>query len=324
MKIFISKVFKDKFLSEDILKKIELTSEEQADFCLKVSGWKSDTCNIKQEHNTIYWMRYLSASVRKNIRYGFCVDDRINLKPAKNFCFSRNDFCSDDRIIYLPVEFNTPHSISKNPYYWRDEPKIENIQYHNRLYWKGNIKNHETRKMIFDFYKNKDSRFIVDEFKQSIYTKPCYSNEHDNFTKELLSSDASFCLRGDRPSTHSFFDMLQYGCIPITINCMDIGWHNIMHNVEDYMLEFDLRKHTIDYIHSSIEDLLKDKERVLRMKRNCINLFEKVFKFQGPSAWGDFMVAKSIEIYKNNFDVTKIDNNLICEEYLNLKGFKKF
>jgi hypothetical protein len=307
---------------------IEFVKEKKnADLMILPSDWNSDSPVFKENSRAIYRMKYIAANNkglyrRKGCRSGFCVDDKIEVPEAKNFCFTRNDFCKNPYLIHVPVDWNIARTISKPPLYWRLKDRVDRVSYYNRVYWKGNVGNHRTRRKIFDFFQKKPNpNFCIEEFKHRIYVEPCPASEHDNYLKELSNSDMSFVLRGDRPSTHSFFDVIQCGCIPICVNAMNIGWENIMENVEDYMLLFDLSKQTVKEIQAKILEVLSDKEKVLEMKKNCIHLFETFFR-DTPSnfPWDEFRLAKCIEIYKNDFDVSKIDNKLICDEFLKLKG----
>lgn len=260
------------------------------------------------------------------IRKGFCVDDAMNLPKLTNFSFSNNDICNDPHLIQIPCPFNDPVTINQPKLYWQLEKKID-IQYTEKVFWKGNF-THESRKNVFDYYtKKNDPRFTLEEFHHKVYlNKPQQLSNTDfynEYINQIQNSDMCFNLRGDRPSTYSFFDIIEYGCIPININNMEFGWENIMNNVGDYMLNFDLRTQSMDEIHKEIITVLEDRERVLKMKQNCIKLFNTFFKYTTDDPWKEFILAKCIQIYKNNFDIEKIDNKLICTELLELKKIKE-
>ena len=333
IRVFLPQRQKDKwFSSSTILNGVVFTDKpSEADIQINTSDWNSESSCFTNHEKQIYLMSYISSGSKNNkqftrarIRHGFCVDDKIKGLPQPiNFCFSHNDFCKNPYLITVPVGFNPPNGISQKPEYWKEKQKTQNIQYHGKLYWKGNSKNHFTRKTVLEYYENRDSRFNVSDFSDSVYRAPCKAQVYENYIQKLLNADMSFCLRGDRPSTHSFFDLLQHGCIPVNINCMDLGWSNILSDVSSYMLFYDLTKQTLDEIHSDIIRILEDKDRVLKMKHNCVNLFETLFKNQTRSAWGEFLLAKCIEIHKNDYDINKISNTLISSEYLQLKGFNQ-
>ena len=106
------------------------------------------------------------------------------------------------------------------------------------------------------------------------------------------------------------------------INSMnDYGWENIFTNVDDYMLRFDLRDHNMEDIHQQVVLLLEDKERVLHMKNNIRKFHDKFFNHNNLRyGFSEFLLAKLVEIYKNDFDINKIDNKFISTEILSLKG----
>ena len=166
-----------------------------------------------------------------------------------------------------------------------------------------------------------DIRFDVSEFKFNVYATDVDPSIFTDHIERLSNSDVGFVLRGDRPWAHAFFDVIMAGCIPVMISSMnDYGWENIFENVDDYMLRFDLREHSMEYIHEQVVLLLEDKERVLRMKANIANFYNIFFKHNASFGFGEFLLAKCIEIYKNDFDLEKIDDKFICSEVLKLKG----
>ena len=194
--------------------------------------------------------------------------------------------------------------------------------FHNKVYWCGRQVTHESRKTFFQFYRSiNDPRFDISISKYNGKTAKTNPKIFTNHIDRLLKSDAAFVLRGDKPYALSFFDVIMSGCIPIMISSMnDYGWENIFENVDDYMLRFDLREHSMEYIHEQVVLLLEDKERVLRMKANIANFYNKFFKHSANFGFAEFLIAKCIEIYKNDFDIEKIDNEFICSEFLKLKG----
>lgn len=327
MKFFIPIPLHKRWFPENVEGIEFVRNPKLADIVIKMGSWDDDAECLNKESRTIYMMPYIHGNAtgkytRKNMRNGFCVDDKIGLPKVKNFCFSGNDLCEDSRIITIPVGFNNEASVSQEPLYWQKVPKIENFKHTGKLYWKGNGRNHATRRLILDFFGGLPN-FDVSIFEYSIYKEPCPSEVYKTYTNCLSNSDMSFCMRGDRPSTHSFFDLLQYGCIPIGINCMDIGWENIINNPTDYFLNFALPEDSLEYIHSKILELLSDENKILKMKQNCVNLFELFFKSQSKTAWGEFILAKCIEIFKKDFDPNRIDNTFVSSELLSLKGLNE-
>lgn len=302
-----------------------IDDRNKADIRILPSRITEDGACFKQCERTIFELDYISGKTKKvtgkykrfAFREGFCVDDGI-LPPVENFCFSRNDFCLDPKIINVPVGFNLPTHVFKKYGYWQDEELFTNIKYNKRVFWKGSLGSHKLRYDVFNFFKNKEY-FDLQEFKHNVYKDGVEARIHDDYIKELINSDMGFVLRGDRPSTHSFFDLIQYGCVPIMINCLEVGWENILQDKQDFMLSFSIDE-GLDYINKQIIKYLINKENILNMKRNCLNLFETFFKQQEEFAWGEFLIAKCIEIYKNDFKTDGIDNKIICSEIFNIKN----
>ena len=247
-----------------------------------------------------------------NIRKGYCIDNAIEPRPDfKSFCFSGNDFCDVPYLITMPCgpQFgdNTTH---------------ENKSFNNKVFWSGSIRTHETRKHFFDFYSTvDDGEFEIVNFTENVYTDGLAPSTYDKYIYNLSKSDIVYVLRGDKPWVNTFFDVLRTGCIPVMVSSMnDYGWENIFENVDDYMLRFDLRLHSMEYIHEQVMLLLKDKSRVLAMKANIRKFYDLFFKHDAKFGFSEFLLAKCIDIYKNDFDVEKVDNKFICSEVLTLKG----
>lgn len=248
-----------------------------------------------------------------NIRKGYCIDNRILPRPDfNNFCFTHNDFCNVPYLI--PAPFGPRFG---------NNTTIKNENFNNKVFWCGAL-THSTRKDFLKFYNNpqiKDSRFNVSRFGESVYVNGFKPGTYESFLDNLSKSDIVFLLRGDRIWAHTFYDIIRAGCIPVMISSMNYyGWENIFKNVEDYMLRFDLREHTMEYIHQQVVSLIEDRERVLYMKAN-IRRFHDMFFKHNCSTYGfsEFLLAKCVEIYKNDFDINKIDDKFICSEILNLK-----
>jgi hypothetical protein len=299
---------------------------KKADVIIRRTTWDPTSPAFQTTTKHINIMDFVRGAPLKgrDRRTGYYVDDKRSLPHVMSMTFTQNDL-SDPNIIIVPVDFNIPHTISQPALYWQHQPKMTQFEHHNRVYWKGSLANHESRETVFNYFKNKSKTYSVNPFEYRIYQKGGHapSSVYIDYIKQIQQSDMVFNLRGDRPSTHSFFDIIQNGCIPININCMDdLGWENIMVNPNDYMLNFDLRVHSLDHIHTEIMNVLQDRDRVSRMKRNCVELFETVFK-NLSFPWSEFILAKCFEIYKNNFDTALVSNKLICKEYLEIKGIDK-
>lgn len=308
---------KDRYFGNPSYKQISFVDEStNADFSFKnVLLRNYDINNIKS--NQISFLCGVRQNINRDevrIREGFCIDNRISPRPHINsFCFSAVDFCDIPYII--PIPFGAAFG---------DNKTIENKNYNSKVFWSGKITTHETRKDVFKFYGNvDDNRFEILNFNGDAYTVGLKEGEYERYLDNLSKSDIVYVLRGDKPWVHTFFDVIRTGCIPVMVSSMnDYGWENIFENVEDYMLRFDLREHSMEYIHDQVTLLLEDKDRVLQMKANIRKFHDMFFKHDAKLGFSEFLLAKCIEIYKNDFDVNKVDNKIICSEVLNLKGLK--
>lgn len=307
---------KDRYFGSSTYKQISFVNEfANADFSFKnVLFMNYDINNIKS--NQISFLHGVRQNIKRRevrIREGFCVDNRISPRPHINsFCFSTNDFCDIPYIIPIPY----------GPIFG-DNKTIENKNYNNKVFWSGRIITHETRKDVLEFYNTvSDNRFEILNFNENAY-QGLKEGTYEKYLDNLSKSDIVYILRGDRPWVHTFFDVIRTGCIPIMISSMnDYGWENIFENVDDYMLRFDLREHSMEYIHEQVTSLLEDKDRVLQMKANIRKFHDMFFKHDAKFGFSEFLLAKCIEIYKNDFDVNKVDDKFICSEVLNLKGLE--
>jgi hypothetical protein len=296
-----------------------VNSKIEADIVIEKKDFNN---SIKPKDNHIYLVRNITHNYRKDIRKGYCVDNRIdNIPTLENFCFSTNDLCDIPYLIPIPFGPIRYELVSQNPKYWLNY-NIKNDLFHNKVYWCGRQVTHESRKTFFQFYRSiNDPRFDISISKYNGKTAKTNPKIFTNHIDRLLKSDAAFVLRGDKPYALSFFDVIMSGCIPIMISSMnDYGWENIFENVDDYMLRFDLREHSMEYIHQQVALLLEDKERVLRMKSNIANFYNIFFRHYADFGFGEFLLAKCIQIYKNDFDIEKVDDKFICSEVLKLKG----
>lgn len=305
---------KEMYFCDSFRDKIEFVDDpEDVNLHFTNTSWlKHDPNNVKP--NQISFLKGVRQNVDRsqiNIREGFCVDNKISPRPNINhFCFTGNDFCD------IPYLIPAPYGPR-----FGDNTVIDNETFHNRVFWSGGL-THTTRLKFLSFYKTIiDNRFDISQFQQNIYQDGFKPGTYEKFLDNLSKSDIVFLLRGDRIWAHTFYDIIRAGCIPVMISSMNYyGWENIFKNVDDYMLRFDLREHTMEYIHQQVVSLLEDRERVLYMKANIRKLHNMFFKHNCTTyGFSEFLIAKCIEIYKNNFDISKIDSKFICPEILSLK-----
>jgi hypothetical protein len=307
---------KQLYFCDNFHKKINFVdnSSKDADLYFTQVYWDTyDSNKVKpNEVTNLGNPRGCPAAKLLNIREGFCIDNRILPHPDfNNFCFTSNDFCNIPYLTTMPwgPDFG-------------DNKTIKNETFNNKVFWSG-TRTHETRGDFLSFYeKVDDKRFDVSLFKEAVYRDGFKTGTYETYLNNLSKSDVVYILRGDRIWVNTFFDVIRCGCIPIMINSMnDYGWENIFTNVDDFMLRFDLREHSMEYIHQQVALLLEDKERVLYMKNNIRKFHDMFFKHNcSKFGFSEFLLAKLVDIFKNNFDINKIDNKFISTEILNLKG----
>ena len=321
--INIEHSLRDRFVGDVSFDNVEfVNSKDEADFSIiRKSLNNINSEGFQDNSKTIYVIQTIPHNKRVDVRKGYCIDNRVDIPNIKNFSFSTNDFCNIPYIIPMPGGPAPNKAVSQKPKYWLDY-NIKNTDFHNKVYWCSRTSTHKSRKPFMKFYNSiNDSRFDVSELKVNIYQTDVDPSIFTDHIERLSNSDVGFVLRGDRPWAHTFFDVIMSGCIPIMVSSMNYyGWENIFENVDDYMLRFDLREHSMEYIHEQVVLLLEDKERVLRMKANIANFYNTFFRHSAKFSFGEFFLAKCIEIYKNDFDLEKIDDKFICSEVLKLKG----
>ena len=309
-----------RFFCDTFHKKINFVydSSKDVDLYFTSKDWQEYDSN-KVKPNEVSFLKnprkYADKHEGKRLlshRKGFCVDNGILPRPDfNNFCFAGNDFCDIPYIVPTPL----------GPQFGNQD-SIKNETFNNKVFWSGAI-THETRGNVLSFYnKVDDKRFNVSLFEETIYRDGFKTGTYETYLNNLSKSDVVYMLRGDRIWAHTFFDVIRCGCIPIMINSMNnYGWENIFTNVDDYVLRFDLREHSMEHIHQQVVLLLEDKERVLYMKNNIRKFHDMFFKHNCATyGFSEFLLAKLVEIYKNDFDINKIDDKFICPEILNLKG----
>jgi len=305
-----------RFFCDTFHKKINFIDDSSKDADIYFTKVNFPSYNsIKKKPNEVSFLanprRFAKKGTNKP-RIGYCVDDRILPSPDINhMCLAPNDFCDNPYIIPMPLGPG-----------FGDNKTIKNETFNNKVFWSGG-KTHETRGDVLSFYKKiDDKRFDVSLFKEKVYRNGFETGTYETYLNNLSKSDVVYILRGDRIWVNTFFDVIRCGCIPIMINSMnDYGWENIFTNVDDFMLRFDLREHSTEHIHQQVVLLLEDKERVLYMKNNIRKFHDTFFKHSNPKfGFSEFLLAKLVDIFKNDFDINKIDNKFICPEILNLKG----
>lgn len=337
MKIYCRYRLINKYLTEceDINCKI-IDKQTKADY---IFFEKADFVTTNFKNNCIYLFdipnKKLKAKYRKKInwtdRKGDCIHNLLieseglidKIRQTNSFFFSTDDICGINQVIPTFITGTPSHLIGKQQGYNIKESLPENSKFNNVVYSKFSERTHAHRKTFFDFYEGiNDSRFKIKKFKKNIYKeREGTAINYDRYISKLCSSDISYVIRGDRRWTFSFHDVLRAGCVPVMINSFnDYGWENICENVDDFMLRFDLNIHSMDYIHESVCELISDKKRLLKMKNNVKKLYDIFFSSSFHENIQVFKAAKCIDILKNNFQINKIENKMICKEVLSLKN----
>jgi hypothetical protein len=220
-----------------------------------------------------------------------------------------------DNTINMPLGFVCFKRIKQQPDYYIQYNK--NIKYYGNLFWRGDATTHEIRKKIVDALNiNRPNNFDIAHWKPSagqFYQNACTENEYDTYFDRLKQSDAFLIMRGDRPWTFSFFDCLRANVIPVCIDTFyhKLGWHKIGFDIEDLFLVFNTQKDSAETIANEIQNLLKDKERVLFMKNNLLKFYtqfvmqDKYLLTHGPSVasagWGYIIRSKLLDIHNNDY-----------------------
>jgi hypothetical protein len=287
-----------------------------SDLYFKVVRW-DDCFRTEVRPNQISFLQAVRTATRRaSVREGYGVDNRITPRPNfKSFHFAQHDLCDIPYIIPAPW----------GPRFG-DNKTIKNETFNNKVLWCGNL-THSTRREFWNSFYSKisDKRFDISLFGENVYRDGFKPGTYEAFLDTLSKSDIVYLLRGDRIWAHTFYDIIRAGCIPIMISSMNYyGWENIMKNVDDYMLRFDLREHSMEHIHQQVTSLIEDRDRVLYMKANIRKLHDIFFKHNCTSyGFSEFLTAKCVQIYMNCFDIGKIDDKFICEELLELKGLSE-
>lgn len=218
-----------------------------------------------------------------------------------------------DNTINIPPGFLCCQRIKKEANYYIQYNK--NIEYYGNLFWRGDKTTHKVREIVENFKKciNFDIGHWTPASGRFYADNACTQHEYDIYFNRLKQSDAFLVMRGDRPWTNSFFDCLRANTIPVCIDTFyhKLGWHKIGFDINDMFLNFDSKKDGLEKIENEIQNLLKDKERVLSIKNNLLKFFTQVIMkdeyllTQGASefgtGWGNTIKSKLLEIHNNNY-----------------------
>lgn len=262
-------------------------------------------------------------SIRKNYRAGSCVD-QFWTQPYIDYYSTHAIFtpmdCLADNVVNVPSGFMLNDNISQSKAYCLNyAPKLTRF---NKVFWKGSAWTHEIRPKVVRYLKSKrDVRFVLRNWTCTSgnpygAVKPP-SIEYTSYFEQLSHADLFLVMRGDRPWLYSFFDCLRAGAIPVCIDTFygNLGWEKIGIAPDDILLDLDTSKHGLEGIYQAITSLLENKEKLLHMKATGQQFFQKYVLTDGLvaahgasiyfSGWGDFIVAKALEIARNNY---KLDN----------------
>lgn len=335
MKIYIDKLCQSR-IQDLSYKEIDFIyqskDKHRADLILEIVDWNTYVNKLEHysdnPHSVLILKNFPKQRLLSNrhLRRNYYVDNSaaIPFNKFKNIFFSPNDFHKKDYIIPIFMGASRPEIVGKSNFYWMQDKLNQNTNFHNQVFWRGQTLSHDSRINVYNFYQQThDSRFKIESFKENLYINQGVAGVYDEYMHELSCSDIAYVLRGDRAWAHSFHDVIRAGCIPIMISSLnDYGWENILNNIEEYFLRFDIRKQSIEYIHEQVCNLLEDKDRVLQMKANIRKLYQTFFNNKAAESSGELILAKCLDIYKNNFNINKIDNKFICSQALRLKQLK--
>jgi hypothetical protein len=297
--------------------------------------------NLKPEPKTIYILNIdHKIFPRKNIRRADIVDQHyFNNVTFDGIIFNMGLDLMGENIISKLGSHMPCDKISKNKDYFK-EIGNEEFKFYNKCFWRGG-NTHITRTKVIDFLNSKDdSRFDISLWKPTTgytykHNEPRPEEwEYDEYFKNMSISDIGLCIRGDRPWMYSFFDVVRAAAIPLCINTQypNLGWEHIGYNTSDLFLSYDLTKgDTLEDVYNGIDNLLKNEEKCLEMKKNLRKFYKEIYLTdrthsfeQTPKqflGYGDFFIAKVIEIIENNF-VLK-DNKFFSKNALEIKEMLK-
>jgi len=281
-------------------------------------------------------IRFSNRQERKNIRKNMLVDQYWANEYIeyynKNPIITHYD-CIGENVINMPLGIMPSKYISHNIDYYKSYHPIE-PQYKNKVFWRGRGFTHNIRKILIDFLKDKkhpnvDVDYWTPDGNPYGPIKPPPS-EYTKYFEQLKSSDIFLVIRGDLPWLNSFFDALRAGCIPVCIDTFygNLGWENIGIEKEDILVDFHTSINSLDEIYEKIIKLVLNKDKILYMKDNIRNFYNKyiltdrylnkyhtAFHFSG---WGDFLVAKILDLVENNYQIT--NKQFFCAKVKEIKN----
>jgi len=289
-----------------------------------------NTTNVRNS----YWEKNGKESL--DIRHGIMVDSKV-LKPFKpikqGLSFSIMDIdLLESKTIGVPISYTRPSNISQPTSYFTDKFNSTNQnKYHNRIYWRGDVKSHEVRKLFLesmDIFP--DKRIDIAEYKPTqgaVYgrEKPPPSGYNDYFNA-LQNSDIVLQIRGDLTWAFTFLDVLRASCVPCFINTEyhNLGWEQLGITKEEMFIYFDIHKHSPEFIYNELITLLDDRERILNMKQNIHNFFKKYimtdrnicnYNQRILPGWMDFYAAKLLEYFHNGY---KVESLCLFSKFVNM------
>lgn len=275
---------------------------------------------------------------KTNIRQGNLVDqcwaDKYIKHCNTNPIFTIFD-CVGENVVNFPLGFIPCDCISQTIDYYRSySPAYP--KYHNKVFWSGSGFTHNIRPTLIDFIqtqsqsnKNIDVNYWKPDGNPYGKIKP-QPSEYTKYFERLKSSDIFLVIRGDLPWLNSFFDALRAGCIPVCIDTFyaNLGWENIGIKTEDIILDLHTNVNSLDEIYEKIIELVSNKDKVLHMKDTIRNFYNKYIltdrylnkhhtRFH-LAGWGDFYVAKVLELVENNYQIK--NNQFICAKVKEIKN----
>lgn len=292
-----------------------------------------DNNNIYEDPNhykTVYVHHSLRAarmdmhkkmSMRKGMNVDQC-DCYVRNPHQPRMLFSHLDL-DYTKAIYVPVSFIDHVRIGQKKDYWYNNNNNNNpITYHKRAYWSGNIANHEFRDWVYKAIHNLPNILSTPQ-NNDVYAKHHKPDQrfYQNMISNIRQSDIFFVIRGDLPSTFTFFDTISNNTIPCEIGCRYGGmdWQSIGYNVNDILITLEpTQTLTNGNSYKKILDLMHKPKKIIHMKNTIKDFYMRFIATDRPYqqrchyliglGYMDFVVAKILQFIDNNYTVA--DHNL--------------
>jgi hypothetical protein len=256
---------------------------------------------------------------------------RINSEPRKDYEVDRHIkehlnkkikyfTCLDmfgDNIVFFPAS-PTPKDNIKQPsgYYKVYFDNKEN--HYNKIFFRGQLSHDDRNKVLNKLQSYNDNRFDLKSIDISIYRQgqAIPDKHYETYIEQLKQSDIALFIRGDRDMCFNFWDYLRCNVIPCfygNFSYKNLGFEKIGYKFEDLFIYIE--RDEIDVMHEKLINILNDKDRILRMKSQLNDFYNKYIvscplyknEFDNDiTCHSPFFLGKLLEIKNNNYEL--IDN----------------